>query len=238
MNYLIILVIIGMLILIHELGHFLAAQMVGIPIKRFSIGFGPKIWKFKSGETEYWLSLILLGGYLLPSIEDENEFFQIPICKRVLFTIGGPVANIVFPLFLFAILNVVESGFSLNGIFIKPFSQTIGFLNHLLYSIPHLLSQPDQISGVVGIISQGGQFIGADMLKVMDFSILISLNLAVFNLLPIPGLDGGKLILYLLERMHPKLLKLQVPLTIAGLICIIGLMTYATILDVGRLFVS
>ncbi len=64
---------------------------------------------------------------------------------------------------------------------------------------------------------------------------MISLNLMVFNLLPIPGLDGGKILLALLERIHPKLLKVQVPLTIIGLVFILGLMIYATIMDIGRL---
>lgn len=78
MNYLIVVFTIGWLILIHELGHFVAALWMKIPIARFSVGFGPKIWKFKKGITEYWLSLIPIGGYVLPKIDDESDFFQIP----------------------------------------------------------------------------------------------------------------------------------------------------------------
>ena len=83
MNYLIIILLIGLLILVHELGHFLAARWVKIPVARFSIGFGPKLWGYKKGNTEYWLSLIPIGGYVLPEIEDETEFFKIPVYKRM-----------------------------------------------------------------------------------------------------------------------------------------------------------
>ncbi|MCL6558986.1 MAG: site-2 protease family protein [Firmicutes bacterium] len=93
----------------------------------------------------------------------------------------------------------------------------------------------EQLSGVVGIVVQGGQFVGADVLKALYFSILLSLNLAVFNLLPIPALDGGKIILYLLEKAHPKLLRLHIPLAVAGWVLLIGLMVYATVLDIGRI---
>lgn len=234
MNYLIIILLIGLLILVHELGHFLAARWVKIPIARFSIGFGPKLWGCKKGNTEYWLSLIPIGGYVLPEIEDETEFFKIPIYKRVIFSLGGPAANIILPLFLFGIINIMLSGFSFSSLFIKPFSQTFGFLVNFLAAIPLLFSDSEELSGIVGIVVLGGQFVGTDLVKALHFSILLSLNLAVLNLLPVPVLDGGKIILFLLEKIHPKMLKLHVPLAIAGWLFIIGLMIYATALDIGR----
>ena len=54
MSYLLIFCIISLLIILHELGHFLVAKRMGIPIARFSVGLGPKVWGFKIGETEYW----------------------------------------------------------------------------------------------------------------------------------------------------------------------------------------
>ncbi len=235
MNYFIIVFLIGLLILVHELGHFLAARWVKIPIARFSIGFGPKLWSYKKGKTEYWLSLIPIGGYVLPEIEDETEFFEIPIYKRVIFSIGGPIANIILPLLLFGVINIMVSGFSLRNVFVEPFYQTLGSLINFLAAIPLLFSGSDQLSGVVGIVVLGGQFIGADILRALNFSILLSLNLAVFNLLPVPALDGGKIILYLLEKIHPRFLRLHIPLAIAGWIFLIGVMLYATVLDIGRM---
>jgi len=235
MNYILVVFLIGLLILVHELGHFLSAKWVKIPIARFSIGFGPKLWGYKKGETEFWLSLIPIGGYVLPEIEDETEFFKIPIHKRVIFSIGGPAANIILPILLYVIVNVMVSGFSLKGVVIEPFLQTLGSLINFLAAIPLLFSNSDQLSGVVGIVVIGGQFIGTDILRALNFSILLSLNLAVLNLLPVPALDGGKIILYLLERINPKLLRLHIPLAVAGWVFIIGLMIYATVLDIGRI---
>ncbi|MCG9967291.1 site-2 protease family protein [Pelotomaculum terephthalicicum JT] len=234
MTYLVVVFLIGFLITAHELGHFLAARWLKVPIARFSIGFGPKLWGCKRGDTEYWLSLIPIGGYVLPEIEDEAEFFQIPIYKRLIFSLGGPVANIILILFFFGIMNVMASGFSLNGIFIKPFLQTSGLLVNFIIAIPTLFSNSEQLSGVVGIVVGGGQYVGVDVLRILDFSIILSLNLAVLNLLPIPALDGGKIILYLLEKIHPKFLRLHVPLALVGWVFLIGLMVYATVLDVGR----
>lgn len=234
MSYFMIVFLISLLILVHELGHFLAAQWMKIPIARFSIGIGPKLWGFKRGKTEYWISLFPIGGYVLPEIEDETEFFQIPIYKRIIFSIGGPIANIILPLFLFGILNVMVAGFSFTGILVAPFSQTLGFLGKFLAAIPLLFSRPDQLSGIVGIVAQGAQFVGPSMTRAINFSILLSLNLAIFNLLPVPALDGGKIILYLLEKVHPKLGRVHFPLAVAGWIILIGLLVYATILDIGK----
>ena len=234
MDYLIAGWLVGLLILFHELGHFLVARWVGMPVARFSIGLGPKLWGTKRGSTEYRLSWIPIGGYVLPDIADETEFFRIPVGRRILFALGGPLANILLPLFCFAILNWLTSGFSFSGAFVLPVSQTLNTIHEFLAAIPLLFSGPDQLSGIVGIVVQGGQFAGTDAVKLLNFSIVLSLNLAFLNLLPVPPLDGGKICLYLLEKLHPGLLRLHAPLALAGWLFIIGLMVYATILDFGR----
>src|SRR5881628_1418148 len=66
-------VVLGPLIFVHEMGHFLAAKAVGVQVLRFSIGFGRPLWRRRWGETEYWLSLIPLGGYVkLATLEEEG----------------------------------------------------------------------------------------------------------------------------------------------------------------------
>ena len=95
MSYLLIFCTVSLLIILHELGHFLAAKRMGIPIARFSVGLGPKVWGFKMGETEYWLSMIPCGGYVMPALEDEEAFEKIPLKSRILFALGGPAANIL-----------------------------------------------------------------------------------------------------------------------------------------------
>lgn len=66
-------VVLGVLIFVHELGHFVSARMVGIDVERFSIGFGPRIFGFRRGETEYVISLLPLGGYVKMAGMEEME---------------------------------------------------------------------------------------------------------------------------------------------------------------------
>ncbi len=72
MTILATMVLLGVIIFIHELGHFLAAKSVGIEVQRFSIGFGPKIVGFQRGETEYVICWLPLGGYVkMGGMDDE-----------------------------------------------------------------------------------------------------------------------------------------------------------------------
>ena len=101
--------------------------------------------------------------------------------------------------------------------------------------VPQLFARPDALSGVVGIVAVGGEFVRSDVIRAVHFTILLSVNLAVFNLLPIPVLDGGKIVLYLLEKLHRKAVRLYVPLTVIGVLLIVALILYATALDIGRI---
>ena len=100
----------GLLVFVHELGHFLAAKFQGIGVEAFSIGFGPCLKK-KWGETEYRLSLIPLGGYVKllgeePSSDrepDPREFYAKPVGQRAIVLVAGVFMNIVFG-FIFFIL--------------------------------------------------------------------------------------------------------------------------------------
>lgn len=71
------LLVFGLVVLVHELGHFLAARFVGIYAPRFSIGFGPAIWRRRVGETEYVLAWIPLGGYVRMATRDDDTLAAI-----------------------------------------------------------------------------------------------------------------------------------------------------------------
>ena len=71
------LVVFGLVVLVHELGHFLAARIVGIYAPRFSIGFGPAIWRRRIGETEYILAWLPLGGYVRMATKDDDTLAAI-----------------------------------------------------------------------------------------------------------------------------------------------------------------
>lgn len=235
MGYILIVLILGTLILIHEAGHLMMAKHTKIPIARFSVGFGPRIWGFKKNNTEYWLSLIPIGGYVLPRIENEEDFLKIPLFRRILFCIGGPLANIVTALLSISAINMAGSGISLSSILIMPFLEISGMARQIIAVFPALFEQPDNLSGVVGIVFIGGQRVGMDAARLLAFSIMLNVNLAIFNLLPIPPLDGGKIVLYLLEKVYKPFVRLHTPMAVTGWILLIGLMLYATILDVGHM---
>ena len=108
----------GMLVFVHELGHFITAKMTGMRVSEFAIGFGPKLlWK-RWGETEYSLRIIPLGGYnkidgMDPEEQlDERSFSNKPVWARALVIAAGSVMNFLLPVLLFCIIfltNGIES---------------------------------------------------------------------------------------------------------------------------------
>jgi regulator of sigma E protease len=106
------LVVLGVLVAFHELGHFLAARWVGVKVLKFSLGFGPKIFGRTMGETEYLLSAIPLGGYVKLYGEDETEattqedrarsFAHKGLWGKVLIVAAGPGFNFILAYFIFA----------------------------------------------------------------------------------------------------------------------------------------
>src|SRR6185369_13119483 len=156
MSYLLIFFTLSLIIILHELGHFLVAKWMGIPIARFSVGFGPKLWGFKLRETEYWLSLIPCGGYVLPALENLDAFEKIPLRRRVLFSLGGPIANIVAAFLGLSVMNIIRHGVSMHSVISLPVEQLSSMAMQLFAAIPLLFSQPSQLSGVVGIVAAGG----------------------------------------------------------------------------------
>jgi regulator of sigma E protease len=234
MGYLLTVILVGFLIFLHELGHLLAARAVGIPIARFSIGFGPVLWSRRVGGVEYCLSAVPLGGYVLPQIEDEAAFQAIALWRRIVFWLGGPAANFVSAAVMLAIGHCVLHGFSASGVLVDPVIQVVELTGRLVAVIPAIFMQPDQLSGVVGIVAVGQSALNDGALAMLRFAVLLNLNLAVFNLLPIAPLDGGKILCGLLEKVHPRLARLQTGFAVAGLVLLLALMVYTTVLDVMR----
>jgi len=119
MNLLAGLILLGVLIFVHEGGHFFFAKLFGVKVETFSLGFGPKILGFKYGETEYRLSAVPLGGYVkllgedpddyglpLPPDEQARTLNAKPLWQRALILIGGPAVNLLFPLVLYFIVGM------------------------------------------------------------------------------------------------------------------------------------
>ena len=234
MDYLVVFILISFLILIHELGHLIAAKLSNIPIERFSIGFGPKLCGLKKGKTEYRLSVFTIGGYVLPEIKNLNDFYQIPSSKRIVYALGGPSANLLLSIILSAVYNTASTGFSLYGILLYPFAQVLKITSQFLYALPSLFADPGQLSGIVGVVAIGGQLVAGDLLKILQLAIILNINLALLNLLPLPPLDGGKILFCLLEQIHRSLIKLRIPVMVTGWALLLSLICYITVVDVCR----
>ncbi len=107
----------GIVIFFHELGHFLAARWAGIRVQVFSLGFGPRLFGIKRGDTDYRVSLIPLGGYVsmlgqedvgeIKEIKDEDAFCNRSVGKRSVVISAGVVMNIVFAMIVFVIVFLV-----------------------------------------------------------------------------------------------------------------------------------
>jgi regulator of sigma E protease len=124
MHLIYFIILISSLIFVHELGHYLFAKLFGVRVLTFSLGFGPKILRFRGRETEYCIGLLPLGGYVkmleasrtdivLP--EDRNRTFEsLPLLKRIVVVLAGPMMNLVFPVLLYF------SVFAGEGPFLPP----------------------------------------------------------------------------------------------------------------------
>ncbi|MEO8486848.1 MAG: RIP metalloprotease RseP [Betaproteobacteria bacterium] len=107
------LVVLGVLVVFHELGHFLVARLAGVKVLRFSVGFGRVVWsrRFGRDRTEWALSLVPLGGYVkmaderedaLPSEDLPRAFNRQSVGKRIAIVVAGPIANLLLAVLLFA----------------------------------------------------------------------------------------------------------------------------------------
>lgn len=116
-----IIVLLGFLIFIHELGHFTVAKLCKVKVNEFAIGFGPTIWKKQGKETKYALRLIPLGGFVSMEGEDEesNEegsFSKASIPKRMAIVVAGATVNIIFAVIVYFILVSTSGTFISNEI--------------------------------------------------------------------------------------------------------------------------
>jgi len=115
-----IVLLLGGLIFVHELGHFIAAKLLGVKVLRFSIGFGPRLFGFTRGETEYRIAALPLGGYVKMAGDDPSEevnpedrgrgFLEQPPWRRFVIAAAGPFMNLVFPALVYFALGLAQNG--------------------------------------------------------------------------------------------------------------------------------
>lgn len=116
-----IIILLGVLITIHELGHFLVAKLCKVKVNEFAIGFGPAIWQKQGKETKYTLRAIPLGGY--NSLEGEEEasedaksFSKASIPKRIAIVLAGATVNIIFAILIYFTITATAGTYVSNEI--------------------------------------------------------------------------------------------------------------------------
>jgi len=279
-----VLVTFILLIIPHELGHFLLAKSLGMQVDRFSFGMGPKLIGFKKGETEYVLSLIPLGGFVkIRGMQSDERnlaggFYQKPLRSRILVLVSGSVMNYLVAIILFsvvfmmgfhsfnmeeAVINEVKVGspaalvsllpgdeilaqregriFDVQikpafdpqldrmviGVTITPSSTFVryNFVDSLIKGSERVFvltgrifsalggmitgKVPAQFTGPVGIAQFIGESAKMGMVPLLSLIAFLSVNLGLFNLFPIPALDGGRLLFLLIEGVRGKPLDLK-----------------------------
>jgi len=335
------ILILGLLIFVHEMGHFIAARLTGVKVEEFGMGFPPRLFAIKRGETVYSLNLIPLGGFCkMLGEEDPSEPRSLaskrPLTK--LFVLGaGPVMNAVLPIVLLTIAFMIprqvvigdvvieevatdspaaEAGIEPGDTVLSINGHSIQNIGDLIYDVHLSLGEettleleaedgsqkvvtlvprwapPEgegpvgvalslantyevsehypfweavpksattlwetfelirnevrswfargtapQVGGPVAIFQITGEANAAGPSYLLQFAAFLSLNLAIINLLPLPALDGGRIVFVLLEvvrrgkRVSPRTEGL---IHLVGFMMLIGLILVITYFDILR----
>ncbi len=126
-NLLLFIIILGVIVFVHEFGHFIWAKITGVYVYEFAIGMGPKIWGFRKGETEYNLRAIPIGGFCQLAGEDldDDELQKVPKDRRLqskkpwqrfLIMVFGPMNNFILAVLLLFFISLVWGGTTLSPV--------------------------------------------------------------------------------------------------------------------------
>ena len=252
----------GLLIIVHELGHFITARMCGVQVNEFAVGMGPALFKKEKNGTLYSLRLIPFGGYcaMLGESEDEDEpcdsehaLFSQPIWKKLIIFCAGSFMNFLLG-FLIILVVVIVYNFGEASVFAiirHSWKLCIELVQIVWESLGMLFSGEagiNDLSGPVGIVdmmaetAQSAGSISDAALTFTYMGALIAVNLAIMNMLPIPGLDGGHIFLMLvtwvIEKITKKKLnpKYEAVINAVGLVLLLALMGYIMFQDIIKVF--
>lgn len=235
----------GLLVGIHEACHMFVAKLFGVRVIRFSFGFGTLLLSYQTKETSYELRLLPLGGFVQFDGEDPDHpevggFFGLPWYKRALVALAGPIANLILGFILLAALLIgfkhwpVLDGLQRAGkISLLVVTETLKYLGGLFGGA----SKVSDMSGPVGVTTAMAKSFKSGAVDFTFILSIISLSLGLFNLFPIPGLDGGHVFLYLIEGIRGKRLpaKAYVAWSIVGFVLLGLLMLLMIGMDIFKL---
>lgn len=207
----------GVLIGLHELSHMLTAKAFGVKVLKFSFGFGPRLLGFLFKGTSYELRALPLGGFVQFAGEDPSDnkkggFFSIPWYKRSLVALAGPVANLLLGLAIIYTLLLINHWPILAAV--KRTGEISWFvISETLKGLGGMVVSKSPMAEMAGPIMITKLMISSLKESVVQFFFIlsiVSLSLGLFNLFPIPGLDGGHVFLYLIEGIRGKKLSATV----------------------------
>ena len=342
-NLICFILILGVIVLIHEFGHFIFAKKSGIYVYEFSIGMGPRIhkWTRKNDETEYSLRLIPIGGFVQmageeidddPNVPKNMKFSVKTFGQKFMTVIAGIMNNFILAIVLFFIIalftgapqnkaivgeisedypaytsglqtgdrilkvngkdastydtlalqlqvnngktikmeverdgktetinlkpkkvkqddeDVYKYGFAITdeiqtGFFASvkyAFSKTISLLHQMILIIGYLITgnlNINALSGPVGIFSIVGTAADSGIWSILSLTALLSVNVGLINLLPIPAFDGGRLLFIIIEKIKGKPVdpRLENTINSIGFFLLMALMILITYNDIIRL---
>ncbi len=330
------------LIIAHELGHFVTAKLAGVKVEEFGVGFPPRLFAFKRGETEYSINAVPLGGFCrMLGEEDPKEQRSLAskgIGTRAIILAAGSTMNFLLPFLLFTIAYMVphqvlvepvvvkqvapgspaeaaglrpgDAVVEVNGDPVRNIPEAVIKIRrnlgseinilvqrqgsaHSLQMVPRwnpppgqgptgmgfseriettlimeslpaweavpagirssvdtmvlfrneiaswfIRKEAPQVAGPIGLVQVTGEHVRGGFSPLLNLAALISINLAVFNLLPIPGLDGGRLLFVFLEfilrgrRVSPQRERL---IHFIGFAVLIAMVIFVSYFDIMRL---
>ena len=240
------IVVLSLVVLVHEFGHFLAARRAGVPVYEFSIGFpfSPRIVTlFRNRETEFTLRLLPLGGFVSFSNEHDDEaekLFGASRAERALIISGGAFFNVVFAFLLFIPAFMAGEGMSLfNAVIVslQTIWAVVSGTGHLFITLFSGQAGMENLSGPVGIAVLAGKAASGGWGNLALFTGFLSLSLGIMNMLPFPGLDGGQLFMLFIEtiRNKPVSVRTHQIINLAGIMLFIMISLFVTWHDITKL---
>lgn len=240
-SFVLFILVVGVSLISHEGGHFMAAKLQGIGVKEMSIGVGPTLLSWNDGQTNYTLRLLPLGGYadLVRGKDNSQSYDLAPRRAKALVLAAGAAMNLLVGLIFFTIYSLYELGA------VKKCSKTIAVIASLITGLitPFIIlykviKEPGQMGGVVSILKTTDDLTDTAIKtrrwrSLAGFVGLLNLGLVTLNLLPIPTLDGGRLMFLAIEKATGQSqMAWEQTANLIGGIFILGLVVFLNLRDV------
>jgi len=207
------IIVFSMIVLVHEVGHFIAAKKSGVKVYEFSVGFpfSPRLCTlFRYKETAFTLRLLPLGGFVSFSKDGDEEaknLFKASYSRRAFIMSAGSFFNIIFAFIVFVPIFIIGKHLPFIEALLLSTKTIWGILSGTVIVLSNILSGQgglEELSGPVGIAVIAGQAASKGFLNLLYFTGVLSMSIGLMNLFPLPALDGGHLLMLFIETIRKK----------------------------------